>query len=112
MTKDLAYYKALAYKRFVEEVEDDDGEAYWVATFEELPGCLADGSSRQEAILTLNEVFDEYIVAHIEWRKPIAEPDRVVKARGRVRQIPTQKSTSSGPRGTAQIPGTDSVSYA
>lgn len=111
MKKDLAYYKRLAYGRVVKKETDGDDE-YWVATFAELPGCLADGATRPEAILNLNEAFDEYITAHIEWRKPIPEPDRVVRARGRVRQLPTQQSTSSGPKGISRIPGTDSVSYA
>lgn len=110
MKKDLVYYKGLAYRRLVEKEKEGD-EEYWIATFKELPGCLADGATRQEAILSLNEAFDEYIAAHIGWRKPIPEPDWVVRARGKVRQIPKQKSTSSL-KGMSRIPGTDSHSYA
>lgn len=42
-----------------------------------LPGCLATGSSRSEALYNLQSAFDEFIEAHLEWGTDIAEPERV-----------------------------------
>ncbi len=107
MKKDLTYYQGLGYRRRIQLVTEDEGVPFWVATFEELPGCLSDGETRSEAILHLNEAFDEFITAHLEWRKPIPEPDRIVRARGRFRKYWDQKDTSSGPKSKVEMPRTD-----
>jgi predicted RNase H-like HicB family nuclease len=78
----LAEYRSLPYRREVRLISDEDG-TYYVASFSELPGLLADGETRAEAVMNLSQAFDDYINAHLEWGEDIPEPDgseRIVAA--------------------------------
>lgn len=78
----LEAYRSLPYTRVVERVTDEEG-TYYVARYAELPGLMADGETRAEAIVQLYQAFDDYIRAHIEWGDPIPLPDgsdRVIRA--------------------------------
>ena len=75
-------YRSLPYTRVIERVTDEEG-TYYVARYVELPGLMADGETRAEAILHLSQAFDDYVNAHIEWGDPIPLPngaDRVMHA--------------------------------
>src|ERR1051325_1241266 len=72
--KDLRYYKRLPYTLRTEPARDSDGTTYWLAQFEELPGCKTDGATEGDAINNLHELFDEFISSAIADRLPIKEP--------------------------------------
>lgn len=75
----LEYYRTLPYAIVVDR-DDDEGEwqQYYIAQYEELPGCIGVGKSRQEAIYNLHQVFDDYIEGHLEWGDDIPLPKRVL----------------------------------
>lgn len=80
----LDQYRALPYTRSIERVTDEDG-TYYVARITELPGLMADGVTRSEAILNLTQAFDDYIEAHLGWEDEIPLPegaDRLLRALG------------------------------
>ena len=64
MTKNLQRYRALPYTRRV-RLHVENGEKYWVARVDELPGCRIDAPTREEAFLYLDEVFENYIGARL-----------------------------------------------
>ena len=75
MAKDLQYYRALPYTRRIRLVIED-GEKYWIAWVDELSGCKIDAPTKEEAFAFLDDVFDDYIAAKLEWKSSIAEPQR------------------------------------
>lgn len=67
MTKNLQRYRSLPYTRRV-RLHIEDGEKYWVARVDELPGCKIDAPTREEAFLYLDKVFNDYIEAKLGWK--------------------------------------------
>ncbi len=53
---------------------DDEGDRYWVAELPDLPGCVADGDTPDEAIDSLEEAKRLWIEARLENGHPIPEP--------------------------------------
>jgi predicted RNase H-like HicB family nuclease len=51
---------------------DDDGA--FIAEVPELPGCVADGSSRQEALANAEIVISEWLETAHELGRPVPEP--------------------------------------
>ena len=51
---------------------DDDGA--FIAEVPELPGCVADGSSRQEALANAEIVISEWLETARELGRPVPEP--------------------------------------
>lgn len=51
---------------------DDDGA--FIAEVPELPGCAADGATRQEALTNVETVIQEWIETARELGRPIPEP--------------------------------------
>jgi predicted RNase H-like HicB family nuclease len=49
-------------------------DAAFVAEVPELPGCMADGRTHQEALANLNVVAQEWIATARELGRPIPEP--------------------------------------
>ena len=80
MTRDITYYRALPYKKMVWR-EDDGAESYFMAEIKELPGCLADGDTRSEALFNLKDAFDSYIEVSLEVGRDIPEPERRIRSR-------------------------------
>jgi predicted RNase H-like HicB family nuclease len=72
--KTLGYYKRLPYTLYAEPKRDSDGSNYWTAEYLELRGCKTDGDTEAEAVANLQELFDEYISAHVENNMEIPEP--------------------------------------
>jgi len=76
--------KATAFGRFaVRQVvlfPDEDG--YWVAEVPSLPGCISQGSTKDEALKNIREAINAYIAALEEDGLPIPEEkfDTVVVA--------------------------------
>jgi hypothetical protein len=74
MKKDLAYYQRLPFWFRTRYERDGDGDGYWVAWVDELPGCEIDDPRRAEAIRKCRELFDDYIRIHIDEKMSITRP--------------------------------------
>lgn len=74
-TKDVAYYRRLPYTRQVDLRRDSDGSVYYVARIKEMPSLRMDGETREEALLKLDETFDDWIESMLEMGDEIPEPD-------------------------------------
>jgi antitoxin HicB len=70
MTKDLNYYLKLPYTTILRADEDGD----LVAEIEELPGCVAHGSTQEEALQHLAAAKEAWIADCIEAGHPVPEP--------------------------------------
>ena len=111
MEKNLDYYRALPYTRVVDR-EGDGDEVYFVVRIKELPGCIATGRTRPEAMMNIKKAFDEFVEAHLEWGNRLAEPERKVRRKVRVGgwKIADMSLEASGP--TVQyVPERNMVSY-
>ena len=73
--KDLKYYKDLLYQINTEPVTDSDGTHYWTAEYPLIQGCKTDGETREDAIVNVRELFDEFIETMLEENIKIEEPD-------------------------------------
>lgn len=51
----------------------EEGSGY-VITSPDLPGCMSDGDTPEEALRNGKEAFNAWIAARLEWRKGIPEP--------------------------------------
>jgi antitoxin HicB len=70
--KDLDYYLALPYTITLTEL--DPGEGGWFARVEELPGCMSDGETPEEAREMIREAMELWLEVRIEKGYPIPEP--------------------------------------
>lgn len=68
-------HKRLPYTRTAKLHEPEEGEAYFLAEIKELPGVSASGSTRYEALYRLQQAFEDYLRAMIEWEEEIPEPE-------------------------------------
>ena len=67
------YYNALEYPIELHR-RNDEGERYWVAEIPDLPGCVADGETPDEAVESLKEAKQLWIEARLESGHHIPEP--------------------------------------
>jgi predicted RNase H-like HicB family nuclease len=67
---DLAYYLHQRYRVIL----DYDPEGYWIARNPELPGCIADGATEQEALLSLSISRELWIESRLSVGLLIPEP--------------------------------------
>ena len=70
MTKDLAYYLALPYT--IELAPDPDGG--WFVAVKELPGCMSQGDTEEEALEMIKEAMEGWIEVALEDGMKIPEP--------------------------------------
>ena len=81
MTKrDLNYYKALNYRMNFSYEKD---ESRWYVEFPELPGCMADGATREEALQAALDTKDDWLETTFESGREIAEPRPEIEYSGR-----------------------------
>lgn len=71
--KAVAYYRRLPYTRRV-RLHEEGESAYFVAYVEELPALQIDGETKEEALKRLDDMFDDFIEAQLEWGEEIPEP--------------------------------------
>jgi antitoxin HicB len=71
MNKSLDYYLSLPYS--IELIPDEDG--FWFAQIPLLPGCMTQGSSREEALEMLDEAKELWLETALDRGIPIPEPE-------------------------------------
>jgi antitoxin HicB len=69
-TKDLSYYLSL---RYPVEARESEGGGYF-ATHPDLDGCMAEGSTLEEAVANLADSRELWIEARLEGGYPVPEP--------------------------------------
>ena len=70
--KDLKDYLDLDYTLVLRRDEEGD----WVATVKELEGCIADGSTLEEAIKNVQTMKELWLRARLESKRPVPLPDK------------------------------------
>jgi len=73
--KDVSYYRRLPYARTVALVAEAGGGTYFLASIEELPGVRGSGADPSEALMALQDAFEDYLEAMSSWGKAIPEPE-------------------------------------
>lgn len=64
-----------AYAHVVEPLSEEDGGGYLI-TFPDLPGCMSDGETIEEAIVNGRDAFSGWMSARADMSKPIPKPTR------------------------------------
>lgn len=99
--------KQWAFEDYLLEIRpltEGEGGGFLV-TFPDLPGCMADGETQEEAIADARGAFASWIAAHVAEGRPIPEPRQGVAASGRfVTRLP--KTLHSQLAAQAQRDGT------
>ena len=80
MTKDLAYYLSLPYQVILWP----DPSGGYVVSVPDLPGCLSQGDSREEALEMIEDAKRAWITTALEDGVPIPEPDSEVNYSGKL----------------------------
>lgn len=76
MPSNAKSYRAMPYRRSVVRITDDDGSVYFVARVDEIPALRIHGDTKEEALLKLDEIFDDFIEAMLEAGDEIPKPER------------------------------------
>ena len=79
MSKDLRYFMKLRYK--IELTEEDEGG--FVAHHPELPGCIAQGETADEAVINLREARESWVAVRLEEGLDVPEPRADVEYSGK-----------------------------
>jgi antitoxin HicB len=64
---------ALEYTVHIERLAESDGGGY-LATVPDLPGCMSDGATPEEALKNVQEAIGSWIEAAKEWNTEIPKP--------------------------------------
>ena len=67
-------YRQLPYRRTAKPVENEGEGFYWLASVEEIPWIRVDGATYAEALVRLDEIFDDCVESMIEAGDAIPEP--------------------------------------
>ncbi|MCX5813818.1 MAG: type II toxin-antitoxin system HicB family antitoxin [Proteobacteria bacterium] len=62
-----------AYAHIIRPLDEDEGGGYLI-TFPDLPGCMADGETLEEAIIEGKDAFECWIAAQVDMGRPVPEP--------------------------------------
>jgi antitoxin HicB len=81
--KDIEYYKGLNYSILLHQIEDD-GEKYWIAEIPELPGCKSHGTTVEEAVLSVDEAKEDWILDSLEKGEAVPIPLERDRFNGRI----------------------------
>ncbi len=71
MEKDLSYYMSLNYPC---ELSSEEGEDGYFATHFDLPGCMAEGGTADEAVKNLGAARELWIESRLGDGYPVPEP--------------------------------------
>jgi len=72
-TKDLTYYLSLPYSILLTPLSEEDGGG-WFVEIPELPGCMSDGESQQEALENIKDAKKLWLESSLIHGDPIPEP--------------------------------------
>lgn len=78
--RDLNYYRSINYRI---ELFFEPEEKYWYAEFSELPGCLAHGATKEEALANAANAKEAWLEATFESGRDIPEPRPEIEYSGR-----------------------------
>ena len=73
LTKDVEYYENVQYAVQLTR-HADNGEEYWLAEILDLPGCMANGATPNEAMESVEEAKELWIAGHLEDGYEVPEP--------------------------------------
>ena len=71
--KNLEYYLNIDYEIKLRKLSEDDGGG-WMAEIPNLPGCMTDGETPEEAIDNLDDAKKSWIETCLELGRPVPEP--------------------------------------
>lgn len=71
--KSLDYYLNLNYEIKLRNLPEDEGGG-WLAEIPQLPGCISDGSTPEEALVNLEDAKKCWIETCLELGRPVPEP--------------------------------------
>jgi antitoxin HicB len=63
----------LEYAVRIERLADSDGGGY-LATVPDLPGCMSDGDTPEEALKNVQDAIESWIEAAKQWKQDIPTP--------------------------------------
>ena len=63
----------LQYAVRIERLAESDGGGY-LAIVPDLPGCMSDGETPEDALKNVQEAIDSWIAAAKEWKQEIPKP--------------------------------------
>ncbi len=63
----------LEYAVRIERLAESDGGGY-LATVPDLPGCMSDGATPEEALANVQEAIASWIEAAKEWKQDVPKP--------------------------------------
>jgi len=63
----------LEYAVRIERLAESDGGGY-LATVPDLPGCMSDGETPEEALKNVQEAIASWIEAAKEWKQDVPKP--------------------------------------
>ncbi len=69
----------LAHRIVIEPLSADDGGGYF-ATVPDLPGCMSDGETPEEAIVNVQDAIHSWIEAALELGRDVPRPTRTLAA--------------------------------
>ena len=74
MSRTLEEYMQLPYRVILTQDRDEEGNEGWVAEVAELPGCLSQGATPEEAAAKIRDAMLGWISVGLEDGHPIPEP--------------------------------------
>ncbi|MEB3246074.1 MAG: type II toxin-antitoxin system HicB family antitoxin [Vampirovibrionales bacterium] len=93
MTHPLETYLNLPWSYRLEWWQDDDAsQGYYVATIDELPGCMSDGETTEQALTNLKEALELHLESMLDAKIAIPEPMQPSHYKGQIayRTTPTK----------------------
>jgi antitoxin HicB len=63
----------LRYPVIIEPLSEEDGGGFF-ATVPDLPGCMSDGETPQEALVNIQDAINAWIEAAVENGQPVPAP--------------------------------------
>jgi len=66
---------SLDYVIRIEKLSADEGGGY-LATVPDLPGCMSDGETPEEALHNIQDAITAWIEAAKAWGQPVPQPSR------------------------------------
>ncbi len=79
----LSFYLNLPWSYTIEKCEED-GDSYYLMRINELPGCMTDGKTLEEAAEQIHEALEGYLLGMMDANNPIPTPVSREKFKGKI----------------------------